>query len=297
MILVLLLAAGFQQINSLVAVRFNRSTTISSEEQTIRILSWNVSRWDERNKKKRGGVSYRPLMLDYIKLQNADILCVQEFFECLAPEYFQENIPEFRKMGYPYVYFTPSSYLFNNKFQYGLCILSRYPIVDSGFTNPFPGVHSEGVSFADISVNGSVIRVFNAHLESPGLTKSDYNTDGTAKVAVSTLSKIKSPYEKRYKQAEHLHTLINESPHPSVVCLDMNDVPASNIYYNIKGELQDAFLKKGAGLGRTYRYLSPFMRIDYVFTDNRLLLHQVETGNCIYSDHYPILVSLSPQKP
>ncbi len=289
----LILVPGLQQITSVFSFKFSSIENSATEPNVIRILSWNVSRWDERNKKKRGGVSFRPLMLDYIKIQNADILCFQEFFECIAPEYFEENIPEIKKMGYPYVYFTPSSKLFENKFQYGLCIFSRFPITDSGFMNPVPGIHSEGISFADIALENSTIRIFNSHLESPGLTKNDFNNDGTAKVSGTTVAKIKNAYDLRYKQAEYLNNAVKESPYPVVLCLDMNDVPTSNIYYKVRNNLCDAFLEKGTGIGKTYRFLSPFMRIDYLFTDPSLSLLTAEIGQCTYSDHFPVLVSFS----
>jgi endonuclease/exonuclease/phosphatase family metal-dependent hydrolase len=292
LLLFILSLAGLKQIQSLAAFNLKEDKEAFAPE-AVRILSWNVSRWDERNKQKRGGVSYRPLMMDYIKMQNADILCFQEFFECLAPEYFEENIPVFKKMGYPYYYFTPSAYLANNKFQYGLCIFSRHPIKDSGFFNIAPRVHAEGISFADISIDKKVVRVFNARLESPALEKEDFYTNGTARLSKTTLSKLKYGFGLRNLQATYLKKLVTQSPHPAIVCIDMNDVSTSGVYYTVKGSLKDAFLEKGKGLGRTYRLISPFMRIDYIFADKHFSIRQFEKGDCIYSDHYPLTASFA----
>src|SRR5436305_351372 len=77
----LALAAGWFQIHALFAFHPFSSFNPKKERGTLRVLTWNVSRWDEMNKQKRGGKSYRLKMFDFIKSQDADILCVQEFFE------------------------------------------------------------------------------------------------------------------------------------------------------------------------------------------------------------------------
>ena len=38
--------------------------------------------------------------------------------------------------------------------------------------------------------------------------------------------------------------------------------------------MQDAFLKKGFGIGRTFSALSPTLRIDYIFTDKHFKIKQ-----------------------
>jgi endonuclease/exonuclease/phosphatase family metal-dependent hydrolase len=90
-------------------------------------------------------------------------------------------------------------------------------------------------------------------------------------------------------QAEILHHKIEESPYPVIVCGDFNDVPSSYAYFTARGSLQDAFLKKGAGFGRTFRFISPTLRIDYILADKKFDVLQYSSFKVPFSDHYPII--------
>ena len=133
--------------------------------------------------------SYRNHMMDVVQMQNADILCFQEFFQCYSPSLFPENIEPIKKMGYPYHYFTPSSITVNGAFQTGLIIFSRQPIIDSVFFKSVSGGHSEGFSYVDINFNNKPLRIFNTHLESPGISRNNY--DANPQDGSSIFSKIK----------------------------------------------------------------------------------------------------------
>jgi endonuclease/exonuclease/phosphatase family metal-dependent hydrolase len=295
-LLLIILAAGWQQLSVVTGFNVNKEFQITeSSDSVIRVLSWNVSRWDERNKEIRGGISFRPLMLDFIQMQDADILCLQEFFECSNPEYFQATIPAIKAMGYEYYYFYPTSILRGGDFKYGLCIFSRFPFIDTSGLNPYKSIHSEGVAFADIKVNSTVIRIFTTHLESPGLNKDDYNSNGTAKLSRTVFSKIKSSYDIKNKQADFVRSQADASPYPAIICADVNDVPNSYAYFKVRGNKKDVFLEKGAGLGRTLRYISPTLRIDYIFTDPRLKVLSYYREKLPYSDHYPLVTDLQLQ--
>jgi endonuclease/exonuclease/phosphatase family metal-dependent hydrolase len=285
----LCLLLGWQQFSVAFAYRPKKEFQQSKADQSIRVLSWNVSRWDERNKEKKGGASYRAMMMDFIQLQNADVLCFQEFFESSDPLYFEANIPAIVKMGYPHYYFFPSSNLFENKFKYGLCIFSRFPITDSAGFLTEKGAHSEGLSYVDINAYGQSIRVFNTHLESPGLNKEDFSKNQTVKFSRTVISKLKNSYRLRNHQANFAAEKITTSPHPVIVCANVDDIPHSYAYFRLRGDLQDAFLKKGSGFGRTFRFISPSLRIDGIFAAKQLETTQFSTIQVPYSDHYPIL--------
>lgn len=109
-VLAITLLLSWQQLSVCFAFRFgNDDKTImnSKPEGSIRVLSWNVARWDEANREARGGQSYRNLMMDWVQMMDADIVCLQEFFECYDPDISVQNIPVIKKMGYPYHYFSP----------------------------------------------------------------------------------------------------------------------------------------------------------------------------------------------
>ncbi|MGB3008459.1 MAG: endonuclease/exonuclease/phosphatase family protein [Chitinophagaceae bacterium] len=286
------LLISIQQLSVTFAFHLKKEFVIDKPESTLRVLSWNVSRWDERNKEKRGGVSFRRLMMDFIQIQGADVLCLQEFFECHDPHYYEANIPAIEKMGYPYHYFFPSSALFDGKFQYGMAIFSKYPIIDSA---EFPieiSTHSEGLSYVDIKTSSQTLRIFSIHLESVGFNSKDYENLGEIQGSRGILGKIRRSYQLRSRQAEMASEIIKASPYPVIVCGDLDDIPNSYVYFKIKGRLQDAFIKKGSGLGKTFRFISPTLRIDYILAHRKFTIKQYTRIEVPYSDHYPIVADL-----
>lgn len=284
---------SIQQIGVNFSFRLKKEFEISRPDDHLRVLSWNVSRWDERNKQKRGGTSYRPLMMDCIAMQEADILCLQEFFEPNDPGRFEPNLVAVQKLGFPYYYFFQSSQLFEGKLKYGMTIFSRYPIIDSAKFYIDINDHSEGLSYADVQTPGGVVRVFSMHFQSVGFTSTDHEDVGKLRNSRGILSKLKNSYAIRSRQVDMASKIISASPHPTILCGDLNDVPSSYAYFTIRGSMQDAFAKKGSGLGPTYRFLSKTLRIDYIMADKKFRIEQFGSVKLPYSDHYPLVADLS----
>jgi endonuclease/exonuclease/phosphatase family metal-dependent hydrolase len=93
-----------------------------------------------------------------------------------------------------------------------------------------------------------------------------------------------------------IHEVLGDSPHPVLFCADLNDVPNSYTYFTIRDKMQDAFLKKGFGIGRTFSGLSPTLRIDYIFADKSFKVNQFTRVIRRYSDHYMIVSDLELKK-
>lgn len=293
------LLLSWQQVSVCFALRFGndgKDIMNSKPDGTIRVLSWNVARWDEANREAKGGQSYRNLMMDWVQMMDADIVCLQEFFECYDPNISVQNIPVIKKMGYPYHYFFPSSKIFEGNFQFGLCIFSKYPILDSARYLNGAGDHSEGFSYADIRVNDQVVRVFTTHLESFGFSRKDYEGLGTMESSGNIIRKIRRSYQLRNGQASTLRTYIDKSPYPVIVCGDIDDVPNSFAYFKVRGQLKDAFLQRGSGIGGTYQFFSPTLRIDHLFIDPKFNIRQFSLQKLVYSDHYPLLADLELER-
>jgi len=56
--------------------------------------------------------------------------------------------------------------------------------------------------------------------------------------------------------------------------------------------MQDAFLKRGFGLGRTFAAISPTLRIDYIFADDHFRIDQFRRIVRSYSDHYMLVADI-----
>ncbi len=294
------LLVSFQQIKVAFALHFFQPFTAAKVAGNLRVLSWNVSSWDELNKAKKGGTSDRPLMMAEVKKYNADILCFQEFMETRNLELFDPTIDEIVKMGYPYHYYLPS-YSEKKYTEMGMAIFSKYPITNTGMYDFGDEVSVQQMIFADVKVNHQTVRVFTVHLQSVRFGTEEYESldkikrreKSGLKDAATIVGKLKKGYRFRGNQADIVHDFVQKSPYPAILCGDFNDVPNSYTYFTIKDNLQDAFLQKGAGVGRTFRFISPTLRIDYIFADKKYSINQFHRLTVPWSDHYGIMADMS----
>ncbi len=294
-VLFVVILLGVQQISWSFGLNFFRKDFDRLKaDENLRVMTWNVFRWNEQ-RKLHGEESTRDLMMDAIEEQYADVLCFQEFFQPYSTAY-RDNLKKLAEMGYPYSYFYPTSSIVKGHFKFGMAIVSRYPIIDSAKFSFGQTPHSEGLMYADIKVRDKVIRVFSVHMESFRMGKRGYfdgvpaGSGGAA--AKNTLQRIRSAYEYRSMQAEFVKDVLNKSPYPVIVCGNLGDVPNSYAYNTVKQGLNDAFIKKGVGLGSTFKYISPTLRLDYVLTDPSLKVEQFDSPRLPYSDHYPLIVDV-----
>jgi endonuclease/exonuclease/phosphatase family metal-dependent hydrolase len=185
---------------------------------------------------------------------------------------------------------------------WGTIIFSRYPIIRSEKVKLSPGPLGESLIYADVVRKKDTFRIINMHLESYRFNAKDYRSiekikkqEDTGLVATKgIMQKMKEAFQRRGRQADIVAAFIHESPYPVVVCGDFNDTPASYTYFTIKGSLQDAFLKKGTGIGRTFTGLAPTLRIDYILPGRFFTVNSFRKINSDLSDHYPVIANLTP---
>ena len=247
-------------------------------------------------------------MLAFIQQMNPDVLCMEEFLESYNPREFDENISYFTSvLKYPYHFFAPDHRRWDGVYEHGVIIFSKYPVLDTlriRYSGPDSSKDAESLIHTDIDVNGLRIRVFATHLQSlrfdgndysaiRTITKAENNTGTKLKVI---LKKFQQAYFLRSRQAELVRREIDDSPYPTVVCGDFNDIPNSFTYAKIKGDCNDAFLSRGFGIGRSFASLSPTLRIDYILANKKLDVLQFKKTKLIYSDHYPLVADFRPYR-
>ena len=98
--------------------------------------------------------------------------------------------------------------------------------------------------------------------------------------------------ERRSIQANIIKNQLEQSPHPVIFCGDFNDVPNSYTYFTVRGNMRDAFLEKGSGIGRSFTSISPTLRIDYILASQNLSVLQFHRIKKKYSDHYMLVTDL-----
>ena len=299
----IILLIGYKSISVIFGFHTPARFNYDKKPKQIRIASWNVARFLEwkRNDNERSKIRLK--ILEEINKQDPDIICLQEFFHSPDPRFYN-NISEIKEMGYPYHYF---SYDPDGEHQYiGAAIFSKFPMIDTGLVRYFRPSMPEALVHADIKAGEDTIRVFTTHLQSVQFRKRDYDAineitnaeDSFFTNSKTVLAKLKKAMKYRSTQADVVRQILDDSPYPVVFCGDLNDVPNSHTYFTIRGSMQDAFLKKGFGIGRTYSSLSPTLRIDYIFTDEHFRIIQFTRVVKYLSDHFMLMADIEiPSSP
>jgi endonuclease/exonuclease/phosphatase family metal-dependent hydrolase len=289
---------GGGEITDFWGFNFTSSFHWQKDKNHIRIATWNVARFIEMIKNNNAGSQTRYKMLQQIKQVDADILCLQEFTSSINPDWYNNIIAVGKGLNYPYYYFShdwDGDRLFN-----GSVIFSRFPISDTGMVRyPRPTL-PEALVFVDIKRGDKMLRVYTTHLQSNQFRKEEVSKIEELKNIKGNIwsntfditKKLKTAISHRSIQADMVGDLIKNSPYPILFCGDLNDVPNSYTYKTVKGDLRDVFLQKGWGIGRTFRSLSPTLRIDYIFCDNNFTIQQLKTITTNYSDHYMVVADL-----
>ena len=272
-------------------VQFNSDEAIdvASSDSTVKIMTWNVGRFAMHD--ASAGLSGREQCMDsivrYIKEQDPDIICLQEFHTSDVRRV--KSLINRRMSDYNAEY-----YLFpTGKGAFGNITLSRIPVKNKGVIK-----FEESANLAlytDYTYHGRDFRVYNCHFESynismSGLLRAMMNKDSD--VFTETGSKMKKSITRRPKQVDQVFSDIENCPLESFVCGDFNDNPMSYTYYRMKKGRKDAFIEAGDGFGATYATMWPLLRIDYVLFPDSFQAVSHEIPRVPYSDHYPVITEI-----
>ncbi|MBK8881454.1 MAG: endonuclease/exonuclease/phosphatase family protein [Bacteroidales bacterium] len=286
LISLVVIAIGFSHFSNY--IKLGKPT--GDKANTFKVLSYNVRLFNYYESKN--GVYSVKKTIDFLKSQNADIICLQEFFILGNPAMEEEKI--IKGLGGKYYSHMKVFKVGKNKY-YGIITFSKYPILRKGEI-----VHNNSSSlsiYSDIVIEKDTFRIFNNHLQSFLLKKmnrsfieelsSSENKETLDEMKVLSKS-LKKGFEKRALQAQLVKSSINKSPFPVIVAGDFNDTPVSYTYRKIRKGLNDSFVTSGYGAGFTYKGNYPPNRIDYILYDNKLKNSFFEIKKIRYSDHYPI---------
>jgi endonuclease/exonuclease/phosphatase family metal-dependent hydrolase len=298
------LILGYSNIRALVGFHYGKDVQKQKPEGSLRVLTWNVSWFDEQLKADKSRTSYRKKMMDFIADQQPDVLCFQEYFEPRNKRYQFNTRADIVKLGYPYRVVAFDYTGFKSAWQTGIAIYSKYPIVDSihiRYPGPLMYRAAESLIGADINVDGKRVRIFTTHLQSVLFKVNDYRnieiiksaSDSMLTASKSVALKLAQGYKYRSQQVEIVRHQLDSSPYPVIICGDFNDVPNSYTYFRIKGNRKDAFTQAGRGIGRTFSNLAPTLRIDYIMTGTQFDVQQYSRQFVPYSEHYPVIADLT----
>lgn len=310
LLFVLVMIAGYSKVIKIIPLRIPTTFTLQKQKDAVRIMSWNVAQFDILNYRKNPGVHDK--MIDLINQYQPDIACFQEMVAGdsiidLNNNYYKKfsfySLQDFEQA----LNFADEYYSYNwkenflNSQHFGVIIFSKYPIVNRHTITTYPNEYNAIFQYVDIVKNADTLRIFNIHLQSLKFTpvnlqyidNPSIESNVDIEKSKNIISKFKAGFLKRKAQAERIKEEINKSPYPVIVCGDFNDVPNSYAYETIGKNLQNAFEKKGAGLGRTFSGIAPTLRIDNIFVDPQYQVNQYVCITKKLSDHFPIITDIT----
>jgi endonuclease/exonuclease/phosphatase family metal-dependent hydrolase len=280
------------------------------EEKGIKVLTWNVKNFDLYNWSHN--LETRTDMMELIQEENADVLCLQEFY---SNNQVFHNLEYLRDtLGYKYCYFPPAVELTKQpktKLQktlwkkgalvqkWGVATFSKFPITNQGIVS-FNNTFANRCIYTDIDFSGKTVRVYNVHFQSIHFGYQDYATlnelEETQQTSWSNLKdvmrKMKRAFTKRAQQANAVLAGMSNYQGLKMVCGDFNDVPVSYTYKTVRSNLKDAFIEKGQGFGATFIKRFSIFRIDYLLCDKDMTVNSYQTINRSLSDHYPVTATV-----
>ncbi len=269
---------------------------ITKNSNLIKIMSYNVHLFDLYNDNINQSYKNKNKIIEYVKKQNPDIICFQEFYDQDPPSSFRtkDTIIEIMDIKYIHEQFAKKN---KQRQKFGVTIFSKYPIIKKGKIN-FK-THKWNYNYciyADIIKKTDTFRVYNVHLQSIRLEKEDYeifnsrnkNSNSSYNI-INMMQKMQKAYSVRAKQVDMIKNhIINSHKKNIIICGDFNDTPTSYCYNQFNSILTDAYRNTSFGIGSTYADIFLPMRIDYIFHSENLGSQKFNVQKNKLSDHYAI---------
>ncbi len=285
---------GWKFLFSTIGFRESRAIIVpKSSEDIIRVMTWNIHNFRPFSPVNNEGAVKREI-LDVIRREQPDILCLQEYYSKRRGENnMKKIISELLHSEHYYIYED-----FSNEWEIqGMVFFSKIPITNSGSIS-FPNTdRGNEAIFADFVYNKKKFRVYNIHLQSIRFQPEDYEYIKSGKKTDVESSKriggrLKKAFIKRSEQAllVKAHTKTCNSPY--IIAGDFNDTPVSFAVNTLSGGINNAFRKKGSGFGITYNGDFPNFQIDYILASKEFDIKSYLTVRKKLSDHYPVISDL-----
>ena len=270
---IIILLIGIQYIG----LFFGTQPKISENTDCVKVLSYNVRLFNRYGWIAKTDVKSE--IVSFLKTENADILCIQEF-------YTPDEIPTF---NYAYKHIGLQS----KKNQWHMAIYSNFPQINKATVSIKGERMNNTCIYSDLNINNDTIRIYNVHLASNWFKESDYSflqnpkKENLEKGIKGIVERMKSSYKKRAKEARVIKEHMQSSPYPIILCGDFNDTPLSYAYNTISENLKDAFKESGKGIGQSFVKI-PALRIDYILHEKRFKSYNYKRHKQKLSDHYAV---------
>jgi endonuclease/exonuclease/phosphatase family metal-dependent hydrolase len=261
------------------------NVSLSTQKPDFQVLSYNVHVFNAYKHFQKEKPHSSQKLIAWVANHSAEIKCLQEFHNLSHDSTFNTIQKIAKDKGY-YFYTAPTGTLHSQTGFFGSAIFSKYPIIRAGsvIRHKYPDIRN---IFADILIRQDTVRIICLHLQSMNID--DKNLEGNDQYS-GLIKKISGGFRFKAREMEQVEKFLKASPHPVILCGDLNDLPYSYIYQRLKKYLYNAFESKGSAFGFTYNGNIPCLRIDNQFFGYPIQCVDFKTlYQMTYSDHFPIL--------
>ena len=244
-------------------------------------------------------------ILDWVKVQNADLVCLQEYHFAPKKGHTEQELRDRLKKEYPYYHLLHNS----NSKNVGIALYSKWPIVKSEKIDPEEKNYC-WTFYCELDIRGRKVGLVNCHLRNNSISKENrhlyreqvsthFQTDSLGRMEEG-LRQLAPSFRERTKQVALIHRYLTDKvlkkgqvDMPLLVCGDMNDTPISFTYKTLRSnQLYDTWEDVGSGLGITYRTAPFWFRIDHIFHSKHFRPLHIEVAKEMkLSDHYPLVAT------
>jgi len=276
--------AGVQPAAATFSVGWQKDIPEKKHSNALRIMQWNSNDlpgydigWPDNKLLKN-----RKNAVDFLERYQPDIICIQDFSDVVDRRMYSNISLLADTLGLRFSHLAAYGFTIrkHGKISSYLGVFSRQPPVNKGIhwysNTEFP----EAIVWADFLLNGRMVRVVSTHFQSMHLFSQTHfaglklpywqKPDSAFIMSPNILLKLTYFQHQHWLQAKELRSFLDSCSVPVVFAADLNTVPANYIYRHVKGDLNDGFIGSKTGLGATYNYLAPNLRIDYLLNDKRL---------------------------
>ncbi|WP_048919129.1 endonuclease/exonuclease/phosphatase family protein [Rufibacter radiotolerans] len=261
------------------------------EDQRIKVLSYNVRVFNVYGHLHAHDPGLPEKEMTWVAEHPADILCLQEFYHDKTDRTYNSRKRIGKEQGREV--YVGKALVNHIGAEFGLAIFTRFPVLSKG-TVTFDRPTKNQVIYVDVKLpSEDTLRVYNMHLESMAIEEKDVAEAVQSETGLKTKGRniarrLKGGFIARSHQVQRLLEHIEASPYPVLLCGDLNDIPSSYTYQQLRRQLNNSFEAGGSGFGFTYNGSLP-LRIDNQFFSPELELLQFDVRQQIqFTDHFPV---------
>jgi len=299
--IIVCIVLGYNNINATIGFRGANIPPKNKEPRSLRMMAYNVNEFLTAD---RIGSTTRENIYELVHELDPDVLNLEEVtwnndlqIDSLkqamnAPYAFFKSFKSWRT-----AYFKKTA-IGNEKMinikNKGNAILSKYPIVDTGFVKG-PDILNTHVIYVDIKKGNDTIRVYCVHLapvqietkEKEGYLKGNVSVSKSSFIADA----LSAAFIKRSYQVDKIKENIDSCVYPRIIAGDFNDTPVSYSVNTIGNGLKNCFQEKGSGYGTTF-YSKFLLHVDHILVSPRFDVLNYEALDKLISDHKPVISDL-----